>query len=607
MASDVTPIAGLSISPRTVVLSPTQRQQFTASAPGVIWLVDSLAGGSVSSGTITTAGLYSPPNAAGSHIVTVTTSDQLQSSSATVYVSNYPGTFTHHNDNFRTGQNVNETVLTPANVALASFGKLLSYPINGIAHASPLYVASVNVPGQGFHNVVYVATEHDTVYAFDADGLSASPLWQVSFINPAAGVTTIPAGDTNTAGGCCDLSPEVGITGTPVIDQGSGTLYVAAATKEVVGATTSYVQRLHALDITTGAEKSSGPVVIQASVPGNGSGAIGGQVPFDALREGQRPALLLNNGVVYLGFGGHDDQPPYHGWVLGYNASTLQQVMAYNVTANGNAGGIWQSGGGLAADSAAAIYYATGNGPFDANTGGVDYGDSALKLSPGGVVLDYFTPYDQANMDINDFDLASGGVLLLPDQSGAHPHLLISAGKSGTIYLIDRDNMGHYKSNNDSQIVQSLVNIFPHGSNASGNYSAPVYFNGHVYFSPVADTVQAFALNNGLLSTALTSQSSKTYVYPGGSLAISANGNSNGVLWAVERNATTDSDLDATGPGVLHAYDANNLGNELYNSELAGSRDTLMDPAAKFTIPLVANGKVFVASVGRLTVYGLLP
>jgi hypothetical protein len=491
----------------------------------------------------------------------------------------------------RTGQNLNETVLTWANVNQAQFGKLFSYPLDGVAYASPLHVANVSISGQGVHNVVYVATEHDSVYALDADGLSPTPLWKVSFINPPA-VTTVPAADT---GECCDIAPEIGITGTPVIDQGTGTLYVVAKTKEG----TNFVQRLHALDITTGAEKFGGPMVIQASVPGTGDGNDGnGQVPFNALRENQRPALLLSKGVVYIGFASHGDNPPYHGWVLGYDAHTLQQVMAYNDTPNGSEGGIWQSGGGLAGDSAGNIFFVTGNGTFDANIGGLDYGDTIEKISTGGAVLDYFAPHDQATLSAGDLDLGSGTALLLPDQAGPHPHLLVTAGKNGTIYLIDRDNMGHFNPTDDSQIVQSMPNIFPNpgGNITTGNFSVAVYFNSVVYFSPVTGPIQAFQLNNGLLSTAPTSQTTATYAFPGGMLAISANGTTNGILWAVQR-------VDATTPGVLHAYKATDLGVELYNSNQAGSRDTL-DIAAKFNIPLVANGKVYVASVSQLTVYG---
>jgi hypothetical protein len=523
------------------------------------------------------------------------TADQSLSSNATVYVSNNAGHFTHHNDNGRTGQNLNETVLTPANVTASQFGKLFSYALDGVPQASPLYVANVNIPNQGFHNVVYVATEHDSVYALDADGRTSTPLWKVSFLGP--GVSTVPPTDT---GECCDIAPEIGITGTPVIDRSSGTLYVVAKTKEG----SSYVQRLHALDITTGAEKFGGPVVIQASVSGTGSGAQGGTVSFNALRENQRAALLLANGVVYIAFAGHGDVPPYHGWVLGYNATTLQQVMAFNATANGIGAGIWMAGGGPAADASGNVYVTTGNGTFDVNTGGVDYGDTFIKLSPSGAIADYFTPFDQSNMDTHNWDLGSSGPMLLPDQTGTNPHLMVGGGKNQSVYLINRDNMGRFNPNGN-QIVQTLDNIFPNGTPEPGNYNTPAYFNGTVYFGPVNDTIQAFRLTNGTLSTAPTSQTSKVYSYPGGTLAISANGSANGVLWTIER---TDASVNGgTNPAVLHAYDANNLSIELYNSTQAGTRDELGDPAAKFNVPTVVNGKVFVATQSRLTVYGLLP
>ena len=597
-STSLTVTAGFSVSPRASVLTFTQTQQFTASTGfgNVTWLVDGVVGGSSSSGTITTAGLYTPPASVGTHTVTATT-DQQQAANATVYVSNYAGTLTYHNDNLRTGQNNNETVLTPANVNPGQFGKLFSYSLDGIAFASPLYVANVSIPGKGFHNVVYVATENDSVYAFDADGLSSTPLWQVSFLR--TGVTPVPCADV---GECGDIPTEIGITGTPVIDQASGTMYVVAKTKE--GA--NYVQRLHALDITTGAEKFGGPVVIAASVPGTGSGSSGGQVAFDALRENQRPGLLLSNGVVYFAFGSHGDNTPWHGWVLGYNATTLQQVMAYNATPNDNGGGIWQSGGGLATDATGNIYFTTSNGGFDVNSGGVDYGDSIEKLAPNGSVVDYFTPHDQLNMDVNNLDLGSAGPVLLVDQTtGPYPHLLISAGKGGTIYVINRDNMGHYNSNSDNQIVQVLVGALPNGNEEIGNFSAPVYFNGYVYFAAVNDTLKAFQLTNGLLSTAPTSQSAAIYPIRGGSFAVSANGNTNGIVWAIQNNGPSANN-DSGVPGVLFAYDATNLANELYDSSQAGGRDT-MDWATKFSIPLVANGKVFVAGQTQLDAYGLLP
>ena len=509
-----------------------------------------------------------------------------------------PGTtavLTYHNDNMRTGQDLNETVLTPSNVNSSSFGKRFSYPLDGLTFASPLYVPNVNIPGQGVHNVVIVATEHDSVYAFDADGRSSSPLWQVNFTDPAAGVTTVPAADTGETG---DIPNEIGITGTPVIDPTTGTIYLVAATKEVSGGTTRYVQRLHALDLATGAEKSGGPVVIEASVPGTGDESSGGTVSFDSLRENQRTGGLLSNGVVYFAFSSHGDNDPFHGWVLGYDASTLQQAMVYNATPNGAHGGVWMNGDGIATDSTGSLYFISGDGTMDANTGGGDYGDSFIKLSTSGAVQDYFSPSVQSTLDSQDLDLGSGGVLLLPDQSGAHPHEMVSAGKNGTVYLVDRDNMGGYNSGSD-QIVQELMNIFPNNSGIDGgNFSSPVYWNGSVYFAPVDGPVQAFGLTNGLLTTSPTSQTSQTYGGRGGTMSISANGASNGILWTLETGGTGV-------PGILHAYDATDLSRELYNSDQAGTRDQL-DEWDKFTVPVVANGEVFVTSKSQLTVYGLL-
>jgi uncharacterized membrane protein len=597
-STNLTVTAGFAVSPRAAVVTFAQTQQFTATAGfgNVTWLVDGVAGGSPTTGTITSNGLYTPPGAVGSHTVTATT-DQQQSANSIVYVTNYPGTFTYHNDNLRSGQNTNETVLTPANVNSGQFGKLFSYPLDGIAFASPLYVANVNIPGTGVRNVVYVATEHDTVYAFNADGLSGSPFWQVSFL--MNGATTVPCADT---GECGDIPGEIGITGTPAIDPASGTLYVVAATKENGG----YVQRLHALDLSTGAEKFGGPTVIAGSVPGTGGGSVGGQVPFDPLRENQRSGLLLNNGVIYIAFGSHGDVSPWHGWILGYNAATLQQVLIYNATPNGSGGGIWQGGSGLATDTSGNIYFVTGNGDFDVNIGGVDYGDTIGKLAPNGSIVDYFTPYDQLNMNVNDLDLGSAGPVLLVDQlSGPYPHLLISAGKGGTIYVINRDNMGHYNANNDNQIVQSLVGALKFGGAGSGNFSAPVFFNNYVYYAARNDTIKAFQLSNGLLSATPTSQSAEIYAIRGGSFSASANGSANGILWALQNNGNSPND-DVGAPGILFAYDATNLANELYNSAQAGSRDTL-DFAVKFSIPLIANGKVFIAGQSQLTVFGLLP
>ena len=588
--------SGFGVTPRVAVLTPVMTQQFTATS-GATWSVDGIIGGSSSSGTISGAGLYSPPSTTGSHTITASTS-QGQQASATAYISNYAGTYTHHNDNLRTGQNNSETVLTPTNVNPVQFGRLFSYSIGGIAFASPLYVAGVMIPGSGVHNVVYVATENDSVYAFDADGLTTMPLWQVSFLK--SGVTTVPCADV---GECGDIPIQIGITSTPVIDPTSNTMYVVAKTKE----SSNDVQRLHALDITTGAEKFGGPVVITASVPGTGVDSSGGKETFNSLRENQRTALLLSNGVVYFAFGSHGDNSPWHGWVLGYSASTLKQVMAFNATPNGSygGGGIWQSGGGLATDSSGDLFFASSNGDFDANAGGVDYGNSVVKLGTSGSVVDYFTPHDESNQSANNLDLGSAGPVLLVDQTtGPYPHLLISAGKNGTIYVVNRDNMGHFNANNDNQIVQALIGALPNGDAESGNFNSPVYYNGYVYYAAVSDCVRAFQLANGLLTTAPTSVSSAIYPLRGGALAISSNGNTNGVLWVVQSNGASADNVNAA--GVLYAFDANNVAVELYDSTEAGTRDT-MDKAAKFSVPLVANGKVFVASQSQLAAYGLLP
>jgi hypothetical protein len=608
-AGDAGPYSGvaqayttLTVKPRAVALTPTETQLFGVNLTNLTmtWSVDGLVGGSAASGTISAAGLYSPPNNVGTHTVTATPLDLSQTASATVYITANPGVFTHHNDNLRTGQNLNETVLTPANVNPATFGKLFSYPIDGISFASPLYVASVNVPGSGYHNLVFVVTEHDSVYAFDADGLTNNPVWHDSFINPGAGITTIPSPETTEP---LDVPGEVGITGTPVINPTNGTLYVVAATKEVSNGTNNYVNRLHALDIATGAEKFGGPIVIQASVPGTGLGSRGGMVFFSSLTNNQRPALLLVSNVVYVGFADHGDSVIYHGWVLGYNATNLQQVMAFCTTPNEGKGGVWQGGGGIAADASGNLYFSTGNGNFKASSS--DYGDTALKISPGGTVLDYFAPSNQATLFSQDLDLSPGGVLLLPDQSGPNPHLMIASGKYGSIHLINRDNMGGYSANKDN-IVQELPAVLgtPPNDFETGNRINPVYFNGNVYFSADDDNIKAYHLTNGLLSTTPTSISTEVYHYPGAPLAISANGSTNGILWVVER--FSDASTATTAPGILRAYDPANLTNIYYDSNQAGTRDTL-DFAAKFSVPLVVNGKVFVTSVSQLTAYGLLP
>jgi hypothetical protein len=499
---------------------------------------------------------------------------------------------TFHNDNARDGQNLNETILTPANVNANLFGLLFVQPVDGYVYAQPLYVPNLQIAG-GTHNVVFVATENDSVYAFDADantGANASPLWQVSFINPAAGITTLSSQNDV---GCADITPQIGITGTPAIDLTSNTLYVVVNTKE----NGVFFQRLHALNITSGAESFGGPVVIQATAPGTGDGNAGGQLAFDPLMNNQRPGLLLLNGLVYISWASHCDITPYHGWVMAYNAQSLQQVAVWNATPNGSDGGVWESGAGPAADSSGYVYLATGNGTFDLNTAGQDAGDSILKFgSPSGgslPMLDYFTPYNQLILAENDTDLGSGGVVLLPDQPAGSPipHLLVEMGKEGSLYLVNRDSMGHFNSSGDTQIVQWLPGIL------GGLWATPAFWNNTLYLGGTNDSLQAFSFNannSGLLSTAPVSASPETYGYPGPTPSISANGNTNGILWALEEDSSS---------AILHAYDATNLANELFST--ASNPQQTPGPPVKFAVPTIANGKVYAGSATQLAVYGL--
>lgn len=373
---------------------------------------------------------------------------------------------TYHNDNLRTGANTNETILTPAIVRSNIFKRVFTCGVDGYVYAQPLVAAGVNTLRAGPRNVVYVATEHDSVYAFDAD--TGRRYWHRTLL-PRHGRTVSSAKDL----GCGDLIPEIGVTSTPVIDPTTSTLYVLEKGKT----NTVFFQRLHALDLATGTEKFSGPVTLAASVPGTGDGSVNGVVSYDSLRQHQRSALLLVSNIVYIASASHCDINPYHGWILGYNATNLQQTAVFNTTPDGNRGGIWMAGGGPAADDEGNIYCSTGNGTFDADTNGSDYGDSVLKLdgNNGLAVEDFFTPFDESDLEANDVDLGSGGLLLLPDQPGAHPHLAIMEGKEGTMYLLDRDDLGQFQSGSDSQIVQSLPN-------ATGSaYFTPAYFNGFIF------------------------------------------------------------------------------------------------------------------------------
>jgi hypothetical protein len=595
------PIA-LSIKPSSAVVTVHQTQTFqavlqNASDATVVWDVDGVPGGNETLGTISASGVYTPPTKGGPHEVNVTShQDASKADKAQVVVSDYPGTFTHHYDNSRTGQNLDERILSPGNVDSAHFGKLFSYPVDGKLYAQPLYVEGVQIPGLGLRNVVYVATQHDSVYAFDADGRPPGQLWHVTFFDPQHAVTPVPCADEPQA--CAAIGPEIGITGTPVIDASSGTLYVSAFTKEVQ----SWVHRLHALDITTGAEKFGGPVTIEGSVSGSGYGSLNGTVPFQPYYQLQRSALLLVNGTVYVGFGSFGDLGPFHGWLFGYDATSLQQVTVFNTTPDGYAGSIWQSGAAPSADMDGNIFLTTSNGLFDVAWSGRDYGDSFLKLARKGnnlVVLDYFTPFNQSILDPNDFDLGSGGVILLPDQTGAIPHFLVSAGKEGRLYLLNRDNLGHFNDTSDIQAVQSIPFA------VSSHYSTPAYWQNYLYLvGPLPgfpEIMVQYRLSNGRLSSGPISQTAIQFGYPGGVPVVSASGSSSqGILWIIESGGWL-----LGGPAVLHAFDANDISREFYNTAQAGSRDAL-GPAVKFTVPTIANGKVYVGTASELDALGLL-
>jgi hypothetical protein len=522
---------------------------------------------------------------------------------------------TYHFDTARSGQNTQETTLTTANVNSTQFGKLFSVNVDGDVYAQPLLMSGITTP-QGTHNVLYVATEHDSVYALDAD--TGAVYTQISLI-PTGGSTVNSSSDL----GCGDLVPEIGITGTPVIDPATNTLYVVAKSK-VNG---TIVQYLHALDLTNNlTEKFGGPVLIQASVPGTGYDAttVNGQkvVQFNAKQENQRAALLLTNGHVVIGWSSHCDNDPWHGWVISYSASTLTQEAAFNTSPNGQRNGVWMSGGGPAADASGNIYFSTGNGTWSATPTGSgtytgDFGDSIVKLAPptGGSfpVLDYFTPYNQATLNGQDNDVAAGGVLLLPTTNGKQ--LLAQQGKQGTIYLLNTatGSMGKYCvqlspacSSNDPQIVQEIM------AASSGIWGSPAYWNGNLYWTGANDPINAYSVtfnSNGSasISTSPTSTTAVHFAFSAPTPSISANGTTNGILWALDGSAD-DSTCDGGGLYCLglYAYDATNLGHLLYSSSQAANNRDSPGTAHKFQTPIIANGKVYVGTVGVVTAYGLL-
>jgi uncharacterized repeat protein (TIGR03806 family) len=515
---------------------------------------------------------------------------------------------TYHYDNTRQAQNTNETLLTPGNVNTNTFGKLFTYSLDGYVYAEPLIMTNLTIPGQGTHNVIFVATEHDSIYALDADGnlgTNNGVLWKLN-VGLSATSSGAPFGGRYNGGiGYTDIVPEVGITGTPVIDPQTGTLYVDAFTRDIVGNVTTYNHRIHALDVTTGAERPYSPVIVAGSVPGTGVSSVGGVQTFSAIQHGARPALCLANGVLVVTYASYADTDPYHGWVFTYNAANLTQLGVFNTTpnasiaafgANAAEGGIWQGGGGICVDASNNLYFETGNGSFSANTNGGDYADTILKLSTtnGLSVADYFTPFDQAALAAQDTDLGACGPLLLPDSIGsvAHPHLLVGVGKSGKIYLVDRDNMGHWHSGSDSQIVQSFQGI-------NGSWSPPAYWNNLLFFQASSAAMKEFSVNNASINQTPVATAPISAGSLNGSPVISANGANNGIAWVLNNNSGNSGS-----PGALYAMDALNISHMLWNSAQMGSRDST-GPLTKMSTLTVAGGKVYVGGQYTLSVYGL--
>jgi hypothetical protein len=609
----------VAVSPGRAGLTVTQALSVSATTndnAGVTWSV-SPAGGAFNPGASLngTPVAFTAASAAGLYTLTATSvTDATRSASATVGVTDLPGVYTYHNDLERDGANTREYALTPANVNTGSFGKLFSCAVDGAVYAQPLWVANLSVGG-AVHNVVFVATQHDSLYAFDADASPCTQLWKVSLIDTGhgatAGETTVRSGNADFLVGFGpggDIAPEVGVTGTPVIDPAGAILYVVSKSMDSGG--TTFYQRLHAIDLATGNEKSGSPAAIAASYPGTGDG--GTRVGFSARQENQRPGLALVNGTVYVAWGSHDDAPPWYGWIAGYtyNGAALTQSSALSVTPNATEGGIWMSGGAPSADANGHLYVITGNGAFDVTN--KDYGDCFLQLSSALAVSSWFSPSDQLNDNINDLDFGAGGSALVLNLSTGPQHLVIGGGKDGELYLLNGDSMG---GSGDTNAYQH----FPVGN---AIFETAAFWNNTLYIAPVGASMLAYAFDTGTntFNTTQTSQSAATFGFPGSTPSVSALGaGSNGILWGIDSSNYCTGGSPACAPAVLHAYSATDLAAELWNSSMV--RADAAGNAVKFTVPTVANGKVYVGTrgnntggafgsttiPGELDVYGLKP
>jgi len=631
--------AAVTVSPaRAAVVTTTQTQQFTASVSGVTWSVDKIAGGSSTVGTITASGLYTPPAKAGTHTITATSGGT--SGSATVYVTDLKGVLTFHNDNARDGINPREFALSSSTVTTTTFGKLFSCAVNGAVYAQPLWMRGVSIAG-GTHNIIVVSTQHDSVYVFDADANPCVTYWHANLLDTLHGGTPGEAPVTwNDVGNCFgDIYPEVGVTGTPVIDSTTNTIYVVSASESnpknsgmCSRSSGNFYHRLHALDVLTGSEKYNAPVTIAASVPGSGDGSTNGMVSFNSQLHHNRSGLAESGGRIYVAFAAHEDATPYHGWLIAYKSTNVQQQMAVlNTTPNGingADGGIWAGGDAPAIDAGGDVYVSTGNGVFDElpPPPNDDYGDSILRLhyvtgsTLNGVNLSiagYFTPDDQLSLAQSDGDLGSGGVVLFPTQTGSGPKsLLAEVGKEGVVYLIDRNNMGQFNPSNNNQIVQSFTGP------VNGLWGGPSLWRNNFYVGGQSDFLRHFMFNptTGLFNTAVASQTPSKFGYPGTVPSVSSQSAGHGIVWAIDSSlygyASPNAGVNCSvlplpaacsGPAILHAYNATNLAQEYWNSTQAANNRDKAGNAVKFVPPTIANGKVYVGTGTEVDVYGLLP
>ncbi|HEY6445044.1 MAG TPA: pyrrolo-quinoline quinone [Acidobacteriaceae bacterium] len=559
---------GVTAQPASVSLTPGTPQQVTLSAAGT-----AVAGSVTAQFTATARSL--------SHSASVTLSiTALTGRDVTTY----------HYDAARDGLNASETTLTTSSVTSSKFGLLRILPVDGVVDAQPVYLANLTIGSQQ-HNVVFAVTEHDSVYAFDAD--SGAQLWKKSVL----AANENPSGDH----GCGQISPEIGITSTPVIDRAAGphgTIFVVGMSLDASG---TYHQRLHALDVTTGSEISPSPTEIQAAYPGTGANSSAGKVIFDPSQYAERAGLLLMNGTLYLGWTSHCDSGPYTGWLMGYRETTLAQTTVLNLTPNGSEGSSWMAGAGLAADVSGNIYVLDANGTFDTTLDAngfpskQDYGNGFIKVSTSGgklTLADYFEMDNTVAESNADEDLGSGGALVLPDltdASGTVRHLAVGAGKDGQIYIVNRDSMGKFSANNNNALYQQI------GGGGNGVWATPAYFNNTVYYGAVGDNLKAYPITNAKFAANPSMQSSTSFGYPGTTPSVSANGTSNGIVWAVENSS----------PAILHAYDAATM-QELYNSSQAASSRDHFGNGNKFITPMVVNGKVFIGTPSGVAVFGLL-